>query len=266
MRSRSARVKTDRPPTTRSDPPQDRDRAVRATGSTRLLRAPVEEGAAHGVERVTGVVAVLDATVERAMQDIRQIVTDTVARGADLVGAYVLKTFYDDDPAAYTSKSHHKHASLNRLIAHCGTSELPVSRTFLSLAIRMAVVTRSLPADARFAQLPFSHRAELLKLSSHETIEAVSCEALEKNSTVRDVRAQVADLKAKRRPGRSPAKTVLRNVRRAVASLQPKHASGAAFREDELEALTAGERAQIQREIDRASEALAGLRKAVRGR
>jgi hypothetical protein len=126
------------------------------------------------------------------LQTIRAILARTVARGAEEIGTYLLKTFFDDDLSVYNSGRSKRHATLARLVARCGTHDLPVSRTFISNAIRMVAVARSLPPTASFQRLPVSHRVELIKLPSTDKIEALSRNALESQCTVRELRANVA--------------------------------------------------------------------------
>src|SRR5262245_27971098 len=102
--------------------------------------------------------------VERSVKHIREVLAKTVSRGLDEVGKYLLKAFFDDDTEVFFAAGPHRHASLRRLIERSDSIELPVSRTFLLNALRLAVVARALPDATTFNQLPPSHRVELLRV------------------------------------------------------------------------------------------------------
>lgn len=129
--------------------------------------------------------------VDRAVSHIRDVVAKTLTRGLDDVGRYLLHEFYDDDPALYFSASPSKHASLSLLIERCESMELPVSRTFLANALRVAAVTKEMPRAAAFHRLPPSHRVELLRVREPEKLERLASKAVEGKLTVQKLRILV---------------------------------------------------------------------------
>ena len=129
--------------------------------------------------------------VDRTVSQIREVLAKTVARGIDEVGRHLLQAFYDDDPELYYSSSPSKHASLRLLMDRCESMELPISRTFLANALRMAAVTKGLPRAATFNQLPPSHRVELLRLKAPGNLERVASKALAEKLSVQKLRTLV---------------------------------------------------------------------------
>jgi hypothetical protein len=162
--------------------------------------------------------------IGRAAEHIRWILSRTLARGMEDVGGYVLKTFYEDDPARYRSASAPGHLSLRALIERCGTIDLPMSATFLSTSIRMAVIARRLPQGASFTKLPVSHRVELLRLPESD-IERVAITALRDRLPVRALRTTVAKLLVAKPPGRgrppTPRLVQLSRALQRVVELPP---------------------------------------------
>ena len=70
--------------------------------------------------------------VDGVVGQIRTILAQTVSRGMDEVGRLLLREFFHNDPARYSSQSHAKHASLRLLMERCESMELPVRRTLSS--------------------------------------------------------------------------------------------------------------------------------------
>ncbi|MBI5535960.1 MAG: hypothetical protein HY898_24785 [Deltaproteobacteria bacterium] len=178
--------------------------------------------------------------VERAVEHIRNILGKTVARGMDEVGSYLLKEFYGNDPALYSSSNPSKHASLRQLEERCETLDLPVKKTFLSNAIRMAVVLHALPAETRFLQLPSSHRVELLKVKTPDKIEQLATRAVESKLSVQKLREIVRKEREKTKStrGRKPTPPVLRALGASVRMLRDETTGRLAFRRDDIDALT----------------------------
>ena len=174
--------------------------------------------------------------VARAAGDIRAILARTVAHGMAEVGDYLLREFYDDNPALYRSASHAKHASIRLLEQRCGTMELPVRRTFLVNALQIAVLSRQLPKGAKFLELPPSHRVELLKLRVPEKVEQVAAKAVEANLSVQKVREIVRKDRERSRSsrGRRPTPAPLAALRLCVRSLRDPETGRLAFRKDEI--------------------------------
>ncbi len=239
-----------------------RGRRTRSSvGKTTLLLQPVATGvgASEIAAPSRGAIA-----LDQAVDHIRAILTRTLAKGMEEVGAYLLRTFYGDDPATYHSQSPSKHVSLRALVERCGTMDLPVSATFLSTAIRMAVVARRLPAGASFTKLPVSHRVELLRLPPSD-IEPVAAAALRAAMPVRELRKKVATLlvsppRSRGRPRTPPLMQVSRGLAQALEIAEDVTP---ALNRAELARLTDAQRAQVKATLERTTQLLRQLTKLV---
>ncbi len=187
------------------------------------------------------------ALVDRAAAHIRSVLTKTVARGIEEVGEYLLKNFYRNDPSLFRSWGGRNHASLRLLEERCESLDLPVSRTFLSNALRMAVTMKTLPANSRFLELPASHRVELLKVKNTDKLEHLAERAVEGKFTVRKLRSVVAREKRKSKStrGRRPTPPVLLAVAHCVRKLRDSGTGRLAFRRDDVSPLSERHRAEL---------------------
>lgn len=179
------------------------------------------------------------------------------------IGAYLLRAFYDDDVRLYRDASAPNHVSLRALASRCGTIELPVSASFLSTSIRLAAVSRSLPASACFGKLPVSHRVELLRLP-HDEIEETAKSALVGRLSVRGLRREVRRRMSTQKAARGRPRTPLlvRVSRELVRALGDGHdiTPGAG----DLSALTGSQRAELERALDQADAYVRQLRQILR--
>jgi len=201
--------------------------------------------------------------LDRVAEGIRGILGRTLARGMDEVGNYLLRAFYNDDPALYRDPRAPNHISLRALAARCGTLDLPVSTSFVSTSIRIAAVGRTLPAGASFLKLPMSHRAELVRLP-HDKIESEAAFALRDATPVRELRDRVSQLLPAKgsNGGRPPTPRVMRvvsDVRRAM-----KHDAPRAITPSELAMLSAKQREELDRTLTAATEYITALHEALR--
>ncbi|MGE0790072.1 MAG: hypothetical protein AB7S26_30645 [Sandaracinaceae bacterium] len=227
-------------------------------------RRPTRPEATEVVVLPRGADAPDDDLVEDAVTKIRGILGHTLAKGMEDVGAYLLKTFYDDDPGLYASASPRKHASLRTLMERCGTKDLPVSTTFLSNAIRMAIVSRQLPKGAAFGQLPVSHRVELLRLPTTEQIEDAAQDIIDDDDvTVRSLRDTVTKMLGRGGSGRGRPRTppVVRAVNQVAAALRKEESWHLAFQRADIDALDDGKRAELEETVERVSTLLGRLQK-----
>lgn len=188
--------------------------------------------------------------IDRTVSHIRGVLTKTVARGMEEIGAYLLEAFYDDDPELYFSANPNKHASLRLLIERCESMELPVSRTFLVNALRMAAVTKELPRTATFHRLPPSHRIELLRLKARENLERLASKAVSEKLSVQKLRVLIQK-EAERGSadsgrGRKRTPQVLRAIEVCLRALRDEETGRLLVRRSDIDEMTEEQLARAQ--------------------
>jgi len=157
--------------------------------------------------------------VKETLAWIRDTLKRTLNRAALEVGEYVFEKFYGGDPQRVASRSPNKAASLRMLTDHCGTMDLPLSKSSLHRALEVAVMMKALPAKAAYKQLPSTHQATLAPLHDPEKVEKLAAKALDKKLPVSKLRGLVAAELAKRPVdgrGRKPTPEVLKSLTRSV--------------------------------------------------
>jgi hypothetical protein len=204
-----------------------------------------------------------EVLVRRAMKDIKAILGRTLQKGLEEVGTYILEHFYGNDLELYRSTAPSKHASLSLLVAKCDTMELPVSKTFLSNAVRVAVTATGLPATAKFRALPASYQIELARVPDADKLEQLAERASKNDMDVRKLRQLVAKTVngtggGKGRPARP---NVLRALERAAAFLRRGDTWHLGFKKEDIEALDDDEQKELREIVSRLTDLLAKLEK-----
>ncbi|MCL2726687.1 MAG: hypothetical protein FWD69_19885, partial [Polyangiaceae bacterium] len=199
----------------------------------------------------------------RAVAHIRDVVSKTVTRGLDDIGTYLLREFYDNDPALYFSSRSSKHASLRMLIERCESLELPVSRTFLGNALRMAAVTKQLPRASTFRQLPPSHRVELLRVRAPEKLEQLASKVVEGGLSVQTLRTMVQEEQNKGASGRGRKRSpvVLKAVEACLRTLRSEETGKLLFRRSDVTEMTDEQRAKADAALKSLEKRVAELRR-----
>jgi hypothetical protein len=199
--------------------------------------------------------------VETSVEHIRELLARTITRGMDGVGKYLLKAFYDNSPELYFSMNQTKHASLRLLLDRCETLELPVRKTFLANALRMAAVTQELPRNATFHQLPASHRVELLRIKAPEKMEQLAGRAVSKKLTVKKLRVLVQRAEKPSGPGRKRMPDVVKGLDACLRAIRDADTGKLAFRRSDLKHLTDEQHALARTTLQTLEKRLAELRK-----
>jgi hypothetical protein len=202
--------------------------------------------------------------VEDSVQHIRELLARTVARGMDEVGKYLLKAFYDNSPELYFSVNQTKHVSLRLLLDRCESLELPVRRTFLANALRMAAITQELPASAAFHKLPASHRVELLRVKAPEKLEQLASKAVSQRLTVKKLRVLVQRMDKPLGPGRKRVPDVVKKLDACLRAIRDDETGRLAFRSSDLKHLTDEQQALAIAALQTLQKRLAELRKMLR--
>ena len=176
-------------------------------------------GAKKPEAQVEIVEAVDEELVQKAVDDIKGILSETIAKGFSAVGEYVLKTFFNSDLEKVRSRDSNKAASFRALAARCGSPDLPLSKSTLHAAVSVAAMRRELPQGAAFRPLPPS---ALLPLREQpDTAEKLAQKALTKSLPVRALREDVGVAVAKARKdgpprGRPPLPVVVKTLDRTA--------------------------------------------------
>jgi len=198
--------------------------------------------------------------VEEAVVHIQSVLSRTLSRGMMDIGMYILETFYQGNPALVASSNPQKHASLRLLVQRCESISLPVSRTFLSNAIRMAAVSKALPRDAKFLRLPASHRVELLRMRDPERIEQLAVRCLEAGLSVPKLRLvvqqDVARFRLRSGRGRRRKPALIRALDTCVQLLKEGDTDRLAFHRAELAELSLDERVRAKRAYEQLQKRL----------
>jgi hypothetical protein len=102
------------------------------------------------------------ALVNDAVSFINEKANETLYRGSEEIGAYLLERFFGNDIAVASSRKPHKSASYAAL---CRREDLAVHPATLSLMVRVAA-QETFFKDKNFnsAGLSYTHKAELVKL------------------------------------------------------------------------------------------------------
>lgn len=208
------------------------------------------KGAQANTERVAAASAFIRERLKEADAGLRAI------------GDYLLDEFFDGDPDTYAARER-KDASLRALLKRAGTLEVPISKTALSNAIGLAVVTRQLGATSTFSQLPQSLPIELLPLRDTGAIELLAIDIDSSQMTVREVRQVVRDMKPKTAKGRPPKPRVVQAVEALVRVLGDGPSCRLELAPDEVAALSAEQRERALVVLGHMREHLAALHEAL---
>jgi hypothetical protein len=203
--------------------------------------------------------------VERAVNDLRELVAKTVARGQDEIGQYLLREFFEDDPEVYLASGHAKHASLRKLMDRCESMELPVSRTVLLNGLRLAAVAKQLPRSSMFAQLPPSHRVELLRVKAPERREKLATRAMESRLSVQKLRVLVAKVAVRDQEhpgqGRRPTPGMLKAIEGCLRLLRNEETGKLLFKKGDAKQMTEEQSARAEAALQVLEKRVADLRR-----
>lgn len=159
--------------------------------------------------------------VSEAAKHIKATLEATLTKGLIDVGTYLFEKFFDEDVERVRSRNPLKNASLNLLAEKCGTPDLPVSRSWLSSAINVAVMYKALPGSSgqSYRQLPPSHQTVLLPLREPKLVEEMAERAVKNEMPVRKLRELVQKKVVANREegrGRPPKSVILKALDRSL--------------------------------------------------
>jgi len=140
------------------------------------------------VDKSPAVVAKSPARVDRslvneAVRFINEKANETLYRGSEEIGAYLLKKFFHDDIKLASSRRPHKSASYTAL---CQREDLAVHPATLSLMVRVAAQEIFFKkSNFNSAGLSYTHKAELVKLPNTADKIRLAQKALKGNISTR---------------------------------------------------------------------------------
>lgn len=200
--------------------------------------------------------------VRESVKHIRKVLAETVFKGAVEIGNYLFEQFFDSDIERVRSHNPQKNASFRSLSEMCGTPELPVSKSWLSNAVGVAVMCKALPGETSYKQLPPSHQTVLLPLREPKRVEEVAERAVKKELSVRALREVVQKEVAKRKTeGRGrPSKSIIVKTLDRSLKLFTLESGRKSFTKVQVSELSAEEATHVR---EAAAELMESLKKLV---
>lgn len=167
------------------------------------------------------IVTIEKKLVDEAVTWIRDTALEGIKKTLVEVGDYILKKFFNDDIDLARSKNPFKNASFRALAERCGTTDFPVSRTWLGSAVGVAMISRQLSSPkSAFRQLGPALQETLLPLKDPDRVEKVAQKVIEGEFTLREARKAVAQERAKTPKGdgrgRRPTPSIVKTLNRSL--------------------------------------------------
>jgi hypothetical protein len=135
-----------------------------------------------------------DELVTAAVRFINEKANETIYRGSEEIGQYLLHNFFNDEIELAASRRPNKPASYKAL---CESEELAVHPATLSVMVRVAAQERFFLAnDMEADKLSYSHKAELVKLPDASAKIQLVNEIMEKSLSVRDLAERIREVRA----------------------------------------------------------------------
>jgi|GEM_PF-5141560 len=131
--------------------------------------------------------------IQEAVIFINETLNKTIYKGAQKIGSFVLKKFFNNDINAAASRSPHKAASYRRL---CEREDLLLSPGQLSVMVRVAAQEQFFSdSGLDVTALSYTHKAEFVKLQNSEAKLELVRETLEKGYSTRTLEKRVKEIR-----------------------------------------------------------------------
>jgi hypothetical protein len=151
--------------------------------------------------------AVDNTLVNEAVKFINEKANETVYRGSEEIGAYILEKFFDNDIEKATSRNPRKPASYRALCAH---SELVLRPEALSVMVRVAAQERFfLDQKLDVKRISYSHKAELVKLGDDDKKLKLVKKMLSSPMSVRELQERMSKMRKQALPETSASLAAL---------------------------------------------------------
>jgi hypothetical protein len=152
--------------------------------------------------------AVIDkALVDAAVKFINEKANETVYKGSEEIGAYILKKFFENDIQKATSKNPRKPASYRALCTH---PDLVLRPEALSVMVRVAAQEKFFGHNKLDAKkLSYSHKAELVKLGNDDKKLKLVKNIISNPVPVRKLQERISKMRKEGLPEKSPSLVAL---------------------------------------------------------
>jgi hypothetical protein len=131
--------------------------------------------------------------VEKAVQFINEKANETIYKGSEAIGAYLLENFFQNDISLASSRNPYKSASYTAL---CKRTDLVVHPATLSVMVRVAAQEIFFKEEkVKTERLSYTHKAELVKLPDGKEKTKLAQKILEESLTTRQVSEEVKKIK-----------------------------------------------------------------------
>jgi len=154
-------------------------------------------------ENKAATTAVDTALVNAAVKFINEKANETLYKGSEEIGVYILKNFFDGDIQKATSKNPRKPSSYRALCSH---PDLVLKPEALSVMVRVAAQEKFfLDKKLDVKKLSYSHKAELVKLSNNDKKLKLVKNIVSNPISVRKLQERISKMRKEDLPERNPS-------------------------------------------------------------
>ena len=148
-----------------------------------------------------------DDLVEAAVSFINAKLEETVYRGSEQIGAYLLDKFFDGDVNRASSRNPKKGTSFRKL---CRRDDLLVSPAALSIMVRVAAQEKFfVEKDFDSSSLSYSHKSELVRIPNNDNKIGLAKEAIQAGLPSRALAERVKKLRPRQDHRQNELLTIL---------------------------------------------------------
>jgi len=211
-----------------------------------------KEASSERAERVLRGESAMDLAsrdlVDRAVRFINEKACETLYKGAEEIGAYLLENFFNGDIELAISRNPYKCTSYAMLV---NREDLLVHPATLSVMVRVAAQeTFFLEKEFRADNLSYTHKAELVKLPNTDQKLVLAREVSEGGYSTRQLALEVKKLRRELAPKRQTLPSAFRYVQDPTRFFEGSPGAQAILDETNLGALTSEERRRVHEQAE----------------
>lgn len=186
--------------------------------------------------------------VDRAVRFINEKACETMYKGAEEIGAYLLENFFNGDIELAISRSPYKCTTYAMLV---NREDLLVHPATLSVMVRVAAQeTFFFEKGFRADKLSYTHKAELVKLPNTDQKLALAREVSEGGHSTRQLALEVKRLRRELAPKRQTLPSAFRYVQDPSRFFESPTAAQAILDDASLSSLTSEERQRVHEQAE----------------